>query len=321
MTPDTLSDLGVMFLGSRLKRLGDRLQTEAGAILQALDLPVQPAQQPLLAVLRREGPLTVGAVAQHLRVSQPTTTRALQALVEQGLVEVGKDGRDQRQKLLSLTPAGEALMDRLETDLWPRVEAAAISLCDGRHQELMNAIAQVEAALDRRSLTERTLAPPAMAPDMAVRDFTDDLAPAFHAINAEWIEEMFSLEANDIDLMSNPRARIVDQGGAILFAEAQGLGVVGTCAIMKAKDGWYELTKMGVSKSARGRKVGEFLLAKAIERARAMGVADKLYLLTNAKCAPAIHLYEKLGFEHDAEVMALFGARYARCDVAMRFRG
>lgn len=321
MTPDTLSDLGVMFLGSRLKRLGDRLQTEAGAILQALDLPVQPAQQPLLAVLRREGPLTVGAVAQHLRVSQPTTTRALQALIEQGLVEVGKDGRDQRQKLLSLTPAGEALMDRLETDLWPRVEAAAISLCDGRHQELMNAIAQVEAALDRRSLTERTLAPRTMAPDMALRDFTDDLAQAFYAINAEWIEEMFSLEANDIDLMSNPRARIVDQGGAILFAEAQGLGVVGTCAIMKAKDGWYELTKMGVSKSARGRKVGEFLLAKAIERARAMGVADNLYLLTNAKCGPAIHLYEKLGFEHDAEVMALFGARYERCDVAMRFRG
>lgn len=316
MTPDTLSDLGVMFLGSRLKRLGDRLQTEAAAILQAMDLPVQPAQQPLLAVLRREGPLTVGAVAQHLRVSQPTTTRALQALIEQGLVDVGKDGRDQRQKLLSLTPAGEALMVRLETDLWPRVEAAAISLCDGRHQELMDAISLVEAALDRRSLTERTL-----APDIAVRDFTDELADAFYAINAEWIEEMFSLEPNDIDLMSNPRSRIVDQGGAILFAEAEGLGIVGTCAIMKVKDGWYELTKMGVSKSARGRKVGEFLLAKAIERARAMGAADQLYLLTNTKCGPAIHLYEKLGFEHDAEVMALFGARYERCDVAMRFRG
>ncbi|MCX7587760.1 bifunctional helix-turn-helix transcriptional regulator/GNAT family N-acetyltransferase [Phenylobacterium sp. 58.2.17] len=316
MTADTLSDLGVMFLGSRLKRLGDRLQTEAAAILQAMDLPVQPAQQPLLAVLRREGPRTVGAVAQHLRISQPTATRALQALIEQGLVEVSKDVRDQRQKLLSLTPAGEALMDRLEHDLWPRVEAAAIALCDGRDQELMNTIAAVEAALDARSLTERTL-----APDMAVRDFTDNLAEAFYAINAEWIEEMFALEANDIDLMSNPRERIVDKGGEILFAEVDGLGVVGTCAIMQAKDGWFELTKMGVSKSARGRKVGEFLLAKAIERARAMGAADRLYLLTNTKCAPAIHLYEKLGFEHDAEVMTLFGARYERCDVAMRFRG
>ena len=78
--------------------------------------------------------------------------------------------------------------------------------------------------------------------------------------------------------------------------------------------------KMGVSQSARGRKVGEFLLAAALERARAMGVADRLYLLTNTKCAAAIHLYEKLGFAHDPEIMRLFGGRYERCDVAMSFR-
>ncbi|MFN3524136.1 MAG: GNAT family N-acetyltransferase [Phenylobacterium sp.] len=314
MVTDTLSELGVTFLGSRLKRLGDRLQTDAAAVLQAIDAPVQPGQQPFLATLRREGPRTVGAIAQHLRMSQPTATRAVQALIDQGLVEVSREGRDQRQKMLSLTPAGEALMDRLERELWPRVEAAAISLCGGRHRELMAAIAAVEAELDRRSLADRIL-----APDLIVRDFSDDLAEPFYRINAEWIEEMFTLEANDIDLLSNPRERIVDKGGAILFAETPDLGVVGACAILKAEGGWYELTKMGVLKSARGRKVGEFLLAKAIERARAMGAADSLYLLTNTKCAAAIHLYEKLGFAHDAEVMRLFGSRYARCDVAMRF--
>jgi GNAT superfamily N-acetyltransferase len=90
---------------------------------------------------------------------------------------------------------------------------------------------------------------------------------------------------------------------------------------MKSRDGWYELTKMGVSKAARGRRVGEFLLVKAIECARAMGVANQLYLLTNRKCAAAVHLYEKLGFDHDTEIMRLFGARYERCDVAMRFHG
>ncbi len=36
-----------------------------------------------------------------------------------------------------------------------------------------------------------------------------------------------------------------------------------------------------------------------IERAKALG-ADPLYLLTNSRCAPAIHLYEKAGFQHDA---------------------
>jgi ribosomal protein S18 acetylase RimI-like enzyme len=47
---------------------------------------------------------------------------------------------------------------------------------------------------------------------------------------------------------------------------------------------------------------------------------DTLYLLTNRKCAAAIHLYEKLGFEHSEEIMRRYGQRYERCDVAMIYR-
>ena len=81
----------------------------------------------------------------------------------------------------------------------------------------------------------------------------------------------------------------------------------------------FELTKMGVLPEARGRKAGEFLLRAMIARAAELG-AETLYLLTNARCAPAIHLYEKVGFVHDAEIMRDYGGRYARCDVAMRYR-
>ena len=49
--------------------------------------------------------------------------------------------------------------------------------------------------------------------------------------------------------------------------------------------------------------------------------AQKLYLLTNSKCAPAIHLYEKLGFEHDRGILDAYAARYERCDVAMLYKG
>jgi ribosomal protein S18 acetylase RimI-like enzyme len=46
---------------------------------------------------------------------------------------------------------------------------------------------------------------------------------------------------------------------------------------------------------------------------------DSLYLLTNRKCAAAIHLYEKLGFAHDASILDTDGKRYERCDVAMSY--
>jgi ribosomal protein S18 acetylase RimI-like enzyme len=44
-------------------------------------------------------------------------------------------------------------------------------------------------------------------------------------------------------------------------------------------------------------------------------------LLTNRRCESAIHLYEKVGFEHDADIMSRYGKQYQRADVAMRYRG
>jgi GNAT superfamily N-acetyltransferase len=316
MEIDLLAGLGVGFLGSRLKRLAERMQVDAAEVARSLDLPVQPAQVSLLMAIRLHGPLTVGELAERLQLAQPTVTRALGAL--EAFVKVQRSTGDQRTKRLGLTKKGEALMVRIQTQLMPRIEPAAASLVQRLSGDFMQGLAQVEARLSEASLLSRVEA--AGPPSMWARDFSDDLAEAFYRINAEWIEDMFALEENDIALLSRPRELILDKGGVVLFAETPQLGVVGTCALMRSKDGWVELTKMGVTPEARGRKVGEFLLAAALERARAMGVADRLYLLTNRKCAAAIHLYEKLGFQHDPEIMRRFGGRYERCDVAMSYR-
>lgn len=154
---------------------------------------------------------------------------------------------------------------------------------------------------------------------LRILDYDDALAPAFRDINAQWIQAMYSLEQTDVDVLDHPRERIIDKGGDILFVEADGLGVVGACALQKTGEDQYELTKMGVLETARGRKAGEALLKAVIDRARALG-ARRLYLLSNRKSEAAIHLYEKLGFSHDEGIMAEFGARYARCNVAMLYR-
>ena len=153
---------------------------------------------------------------------------------------------------------------------------------------------------------------------LRIRDYDDGLAGDFHRINAQWISSMFTMEENDRRILDDPRGTIVDRGGVVCFVEAAGLGVVGTCALIRIDDGVFELTKMGVLERARGRKAGEYLLRHMIARAEAMGV-EKLYLLTNRECASAIHLYEKAGFVHDAGIMRDHGARYERCDVAMRY--
>jgi N-acetylglutamate synthase-like GNAT family acetyltransferase/DNA-binding MarR family transcriptional regulator len=247
--------------------------------------------------------------------SQPGITRAAGQLIDMGLVQ-SASGSDHRQRRLSLTMAGEAAMARTKMLLWPRVEQAVREICDGLSGSLLDQIAAIETALAAKPLDQRVAS--AAHGALIIREYSDDLARDFYEINAEWINSMFRLEATDREVLENPRERIVACGGAILFVEAPGLGVVGTCALQKTGERTFELTKMGVRTSARGLKAGEFLLKAIIERAKAMGV-ETLYLLTNKRCEAAIHLYEKLGFEHDAEIMAKYGSRYERSDVAMRY--
>jgi len=307
---DVLALEGAVMLGSRLKRLAERLQAGAERIAADCGLPTQPSQMPLLTALYRNGPMTVGDAVQALGISQPAVTRILSRLVEMELVETSRDANDQRAKTISLSPAGVAAMELAATVLWPRLRAAVDEVCDA--PALLALVAATERALAEQPLNQRPRG------GLAIRRFSDALAADFYRINAEWIEDMYQLEQTDIDVLSNPRERIIAPGGDILFVEDPALGIVGTCALQKTGERQFELTKMGVLGTARGRKAGEFLLEAIIARAYALG-CDRLYLLSNAKSAAAIHLYEKLGFVHDAGIMEAFGKRYARCNVAMLY--
>lgn len=314
--PDVLKDYGDLFLGSRLKRLAERLQADAARIIRDSGLPIQPAQVPMLAAIHRYGPITVGKAVEVLGISQPVVTRTLSSLVDMGLLETTRGEADLRQKTIRLTSAGQSLMAQATVTIWPRVETAVKHLCAPLDGAFLDQITQIEAALDRQSLEDRVLSIP---PALNIRPYSDDLAEAFYRINAEWVQAMFTLEENDIQILTRPRELIIEAGGEILFVETPDAGVVGTCALIRMEDGVFELTKMGVSEAARGRKAGEFLLAATLERARAMGIKT-LYLLTNRSCASAIHLYEKLGFVHSDAIMQRYGQRYERCNVAMIYR-
>ncbi|AEP30895.1 GNAT family N-acetyltransferase [Brumicola nitratireducens] len=158
----------------------------------------------------------------------------------------------------------------------------------------------------------------AMNDKIEILPFSDQLAPHFESINAQWINAMFILEDIDKQVLQQPRKYIIDKGGKIWFAKHSTLGIVGACALLNKGDGNFELTKMGVLETVRGLKVGEVLLRYVIQEAIKMQVSC-LFLLTNAKCEAAIHLYEKNGFIHDNEIMQNYGKSYERCNVAMRF--
>lgn len=299
-------------LGSRLKRLAERLQAGAELIARDCGLPTQPGQMPLLTALWRRGSLGVGEAAEMTGFSQPAITRVARELARTGLIATAGDASDKRVRRLSLTAEGRRVMVLAQTALWPRLRAAVAETCD--IEAVLSHVAALEAALVERPLDLRP------GPGFAIRPFHDALAPEFARINRQWIEAMYAMEEVDEAQLADPRGEIVDPGGDVLFVEDPELGIVGTCGLLKVGEGEFELIKMAVVPQARGRGAGEFLLRATIERAFALG-AERLFLLTNSKSAAAIRMYERNGFVHDSEILARYGSEYARCDVAMRHAG
>jgi DNA-binding MarR family transcriptional regulator len=155
MTQDVVRQLGYLCLGSRLKRIGDRLQADVSRFNEGEGVSIQPAQCTMLAALDRQGALTVGELADALGVSQPGVTRNVTRLVELGLLETGKGGADQRHKTVRLSKSGREMVKRSKRDVWPHIEAAVRELCEGRTGALLDQLGAIEDALAHTPLDRR----------------------------------------------------------------------------------------------------------------------------------------------------------------------
>ena len=145
-------------------------------------------------------------------------------------------------------------------------------------------------------------------------DFDPRWRADFARLNIQWLEQYFVVEPIDREVLSDPDTHILADGGHVLFAIDEDDRVVGTVALKHEGDGVYELTKMAVDHSVRGRGIGRLLMEGALRTYRAVE-GRELFLESNSSLAPALHLYESVGFRHHPAPRP--GSHYARADVYM----
>lgn len=143
-------------LGARLRRLSARIDHEASQAYAVEGVEFHQRWFGVLNQLVLNGPMSVGEVAQALGITQVSVSQTRLSLEAAGLVEQVADARDARRRLLALSDRGRALVKRL-TPLWAALEAASAEL-DAEVGGLVERLDRLEAALDRRSLTERVQA-------------------------------------------------------------------------------------------------------------------------------------------------------------------
>lgn len=135
---------------------------------------------------------------------------------------------------------------------------------------------------------------------------------AIKLLNVEWLEKYFFVEPNDVISLSNPEEEILNKGGFIYYAKLNNQ-IVGTASLLKVNNTIFELSKMAVTETAKGKGIGKLLMEHCIHEAKIKNIKT-LILFSNTKLTPAITLYKKFGFKE----IPLETGKYLRANIKMQ---
>ncbi|MCB0727560.1 MAG: bifunctional helix-turn-helix transcriptional regulator/GNAT family N-acetyltransferase [Ignavibacteriae bacterium] len=290
-----IKQLGYIAIGTRFRVLTDRLMQDADKIYKSLDLEFEPRWFTVFYLISRNSPITITEITEELGYSQPAVTQIANSLIKKKLIKSVKSKSDSRKKFITLTEKGNDLIEKL-TPVWKDIENAVKELLDSTGYDILFILSKLESELDTKDIYNRVMEKIKLRQigNINIIDYKPVYKKQFRDLNYEWLNKHFTIETKDKEILENPEKEILNKGGYILFAEYDNK-ITGTVAIIKHSDKEFELAKMAVTESARGKQIGKKLAVEAIARVKSLN-ADKLFLETNSTLVPALNLYTSLGF-------------------------
>jgi DNA-binding MarR family transcriptional regulator len=108
-----------------------------------------PTQRVALAAIVDEGPLRLGALADRMSTTDPTATRAVDALVAERLAERTPDPDDRRAIRVAATPGGRKLLERRRRRFVKLLRPPLARMPAREQADLVELLEQLNRALDR----------------------------------------------------------------------------------------------------------------------------------------------------------------------------
>lgn len=310
---DTLETLGELGLGSRLKRLSDRLMKEVQLIYNEQHIDFDPYLFPAFYKIASQNGITNTTLRESLLTSQPAVTQTINKLIQKELVSIKEDAEDKRKKQVRLSKKGEALLTKIKP-IWKILDDTVRELTSAPANSLLEHVSLFEQHLNSGNFMKTVKIKLEKLTSIEITSFEEEYAKAFYDLNIEWLETFFYVEDFDKEVLSNPNKYILKPGGHIFFAMENGL-VLGTVALMKSEEGSFELTKMAVRTDQRGKKIGQKLMQYCIDFAKEQEF-KKLFLYSNTILENAIYIYRKYGF---IEIPVESNSPYERSNIKMYY--
>jgi len=292
---DLISELGPLALGSRLRRLSDRMMKEVTEIYQQSGIDFQPKWFPLFYLLTQEQRKGITEIADALQISHPAVIQLAREMEKEGWLVSEKAGNDARKRILQLTPKSVAALPKLK-ELWQCFRHTNAEIINEIDPHFFSMLGNMEATFTQSVYREQFYLTQHKLQHMKVEiiDFEPQYRADFKQLNIAWIVDHFAIEPHDLEQLEHPESDIIANGGRIFFAKIAE-EIVGTVALVKVAESSYEMAKMAVKPTHKGLGIGEKLGRHLITIAQELG-ATYLFLESNQKLIPALNLYKKLGF-------------------------
>lgn len=312
---DFYFQVGKLALGSRLRRLSEKVTEDAAKIYNLYEIPLDPRWFPVFYVLSHKKEASITEIAQIIGHSHPSVSQIVKEMKKKGLAISSKSAEDARVNTVRLSESGKQLIPKIEKQYLDVTQAVEDLLSEAQY-DLWKAIEEVEFLLTNKNFFDRVREIRKIRERQSIEiiDYSPEFQDDFKRLNYEWINKYFQVEEADDRSLNHPDEKILQPGGHIYLARLTD-EIVGTCALIKINNDTYELAKMAVAEKERDKGIGWLLGQAAISKARDLG-AKKVYLESNTILEPAMRLYQKLGFK---KIVGQDSA-YERCNIQMELK-
>ncbi|MEM8908749.1 MAG: bifunctional helix-turn-helix transcriptional regulator/GNAT family N-acetyltransferase [Bacteroidota bacterium] len=245
----------------------------------------------LLFELEQHRLLNLAELSQILLLDKSNTSRVVNKLIERDLIKVNKTAADKRQKLYSLTPAGEKAAANNNCLANKQVDQAVHLLSDTEQTIISQGLALYAKALRQSRLqSEFNIRPIRPEDNPQVARIIRDVMTEFQAVG-----QGYSINDPEVDQMYEAYQ---GQNACFYVLEKNErlLGCGGIAPLKGAEQQICELQKMYFFSETRGLGLGKKLVYLLLEEARKRNY-QQCYLETLERMWQANLLYQKVGFQ------------------------
>lgn len=145
---------------------------------------------------------------------------------------------------------------------------------------------------------------------MEILEYDSKYKDSFIQFNTDWIVDNFGcLEKEDVETFAKIEEDLTN--GAMIYFAVENDVPLATCMAKPMNGETWEICKLGSNKYREHKGSGSAVFEAAMKWATDHG-AKRLFILSNRKLKPAIHIYKKFGFKE----IKLDDYEYVRGDIA-----